>query len=208
MKRCMTLCLLAFTLLACGSQKLLAIPAGATVIILGDSLSYGTGAAKGEDYPALLAKRTDWHIINASVPGDSTAQGLARLPHLLETHRPLLLIVVLGGNDFLGNIDIAETEANLRSMIQSTKLNNVQTLLVAIPDYQPVKAALAGLRDHPLYAKLAAETNVPLADKVFSVVLSNSALKADHVHPNAQGYQLIEAKLQAKLTALGLYKPQ
>jgi len=209
MKKWIILWLLALALLACSSsQKLKAIPAGSTVVILGDSLSCGTGAAKGEEYPALLAARTAWHIINAGVPGDSTAQGLARLPDLLATHQPLLLIVALGGNDFLRNIDVAETEANLRAIIQAAKLNNVQTVLVAIPDYQPVKAALVGLSDHPLYATLAAETDVLLADEIFSKVLSNRALKTDYVHPNALGYRLIEEKLQAKLTALGLFKAQ
>ncbi|QVL44802.1 MAG: arylesterase [Methylophilaceae bacterium] len=209
MKKCIACCLFTLSLLACTtSQQLAAIPAGSTVVILGDSLSYGKGAARGEDYPSLLAERTDWHIVNAGVPGDTSAQGLARLPELLATHRPTLLMIVLGGNDFLRNINVVETEANIRAIIQVAKLNKVQAILVAIPNYQPVKAALVGLSDHPLYAKLAAETNVALVEEVFSEVLSNSALKADYVHPNAAGYQMIEAKLHAKLMALGLFKAQ
>lgn len=95
------LALLSLTLFACSSEsKLPALPSNSTVLILGDSLSYGTGATKGEDYPTLLAQNTGWQIINAGVPGDTTAQGLARLPNLLVEHQPSLLIVELGGNDF------------------------------------------------------------------------------------------------------------
>lgn len=205
MKRFITLWLLTIALVACSSsEKLAAIPAGATVVILGDSLSYGTGAAKGEDYPTLLAQQTGWHIINAGVPGDTSAQGLARLSDLLQMHQPALLMIELGGNDFLRNINIAETEANLRAIIQMAQSNNIQTLLVAIPDYQPVKAAFGGLSDHPMYAKLAEETNIPLVKDIFSDVLSKNSLKADYVHPNAAGYQQVEQEMRESLVALGL----
>ena len=75
-----------FTLVSCGksAEKYAAIPQGATVLILGDSLSYGTGANAGEDYPSLLAKTTAWKIINEGVPSDTTAGGLERLPALIQ----------------------------------------------------------------------------------------------------------------------------
>lgn len=202
------LCILSAAVAACSSAtndiNVSAIPKDATVLILGDSLSYGTGAAKGEDYPTLLAQRTGWDIINAGVPGDTSAQGLARLPDLLQMHQPALLMIELGGNDFLRNINIAETEANLRAIIQMAQSNNIQTLLVAIPDYQPVKAAFGGLSDHPMYAKLAEETNIPLVKDIFSDVLSKNSLKADYVHPNAAGYQQVEQDMRESLVALGL----
>jgi acyl-CoA thioesterase I len=204
--RFITFCLLSLALAACSGEKLATIPAGSTVLILGDSLSYGTGAAEGEDYPTLLAQRTGWNIINAGVPGDTSAQGLERLPSLLEAHQPALLVVELGGNDFLRNIDINQTEANLRAIISAAQLKRVQALLVAIPDYQPVRAALGVLSDHPIYAKLAEETHVPLVEEVFTDVLSNNSLKADYVHPNAEGYKIVEAHLGAVLNELGLFK--
>ena len=98
----LAICFITCCLAACNSkEKLPAIPAGSTVLILGDSLSFGTGAGKGQDYPTLLAVNTGWNIINAGVPGDTSAQGLARLPDLLEVHQPTVLMVELGGNDFL-----------------------------------------------------------------------------------------------------------
>ncbi len=198
---------IAFALVACNSeQKLPVLPPDSAVLILGDSLSYGTGATKGEDYPTLLAQNTGWRIVNAGVPGDTTAQGLARLPNLLLEHQPSLLIVELGGNDFLKKVPIAQTENNLKAIIEQAKHNQIMTLLIAIPDYQPAKAAFGGLSDHALYEKLSKETETPLIEEIFSEVLSNNALKADYVHPNAVGYQQVETKLRASLIDLGLFK--
>jgi len=204
--RLLSLLYLACLLLACGNEKLPAIPAGSTVLVLGDSLSYGTGAAEHQDYPTLLAQNTGWNIINAGVPGNTSEQGLARLPALLEEHQPALLMIVLGGNDFLKKVPVSQTIANLNTMIQMGKSKNSTTLLVAIPDYQPVKAAFGGLSDHTLYATLAKETQTPFIEDVFSPVLSKNALKADYVHPNAQGYRQVEERLRASLIKLGLIK--
>lgn len=90
-------------LLACGAKTppVAAVPAGASVLALGDSLTAGVGARPGEDWPSLLAEHTGWEVTNAGVSGDTSAQGLARLPALLQEHAPLLVIVGLGGNDFL-----------------------------------------------------------------------------------------------------------
>jgi acyl-CoA thioesterase I len=195
---------LACILVGCGNEKLPVIPAGSTVLVLGDSLSYGTGAAEHQDYPTLLAQNTGWNMINAGVPGDTSEQGLARLPALLEEHQPTLLMIVLGGNDFLKKVPLSQTVANLNNMIQMGQSKSITTILVAIPDYQPVKAAFGGLSDHALYATLAKETQTPLIEDVFSPVLSKNALKADYVHPNAQGYRQVEERLRESLIALGL----
>lgn len=204
--RLLTLCCFTWLLCACGGEKLPAIPEGSTVLVLGDSLSYGTGAEEHQDYPTLLAQHTGWNIINAGVPGDTSEQGLARLPALLEEHQPALLMIELGGNDFLNKIPISQTIDNLKTIIQMGQSKNITTLLVAIPDYQPVKAAFGGLSDHPLYETLSKETQTPLIEDVFSPVLSKNALKADYVHPNAQGYRQAEEQLRASLIDLGLLK--
>jgi len=91
------------------------------VLILGDSLSYGTGANQGEDYPSLLAKTTGWQIINEGVPGDTTAGGLERLPALLEQDNPKLLIVELGGNDFIHQLPQSDTIRNLKAILALPK---------------------------------------------------------------------------------------
>lgn len=194
-------------LTACGaSEKQAPVANGATVLVLGDSLTYGTGANAGEDYPALLAANTGWQVINAGVPGDTSAQGLARLPALLAEHQPQLLVIALGGNDFLQRLPVAETSTNLKLALAQAKAKNIRTVLVAIPEFSPLKAAVGHLTDHPLYETLAKETNTPLVEAVFSEVLSESQLRADQVHPNAAGYQAVGTKMTAALKQLGLVK--
>ena len=194
-----------FALVSCGksAEKYAAIPQDATVLILGDSLSYGTGANTGEDYPSLLTKTTGWNIINEGVPGDTTAGGLARLPDLLEVYQPKLLIVELGGNDLLRQTSPTEITQNLSSILGLAKAQGIQAILVAIPEISPFKAAVGSLSDHPLYEKLAKETNTPLIADVFSDVLSDRALKADQIHPNAQGYIEVGKQMAEKLKELG-----
>jgi len=186
-----------------GSEKHAAIPQGTTVLILGDSLSYGTGANAGEDYPTLLAKSTGWQIINEGVPGDTTAGGLERLPALLEQHQPKLLIVELGGNDLLRQTSQTEIISNLKAILAVAKAQNMQAILVAIPEFSPLKATFGNLSDHPLYAAIAKETTTPLIADVFSQVLSDRDLKSDQIHANAKGYAVVSQQMHEKLKELG-----
>ena len=197
--------LILITLAACGSDQPenAAIPQGATVLVLGDSLSYGTGANAGEDYPSLIAKAMNWNIVNAGVPGDTTAGGLARLPDLLNQHQPKLLIVELGGNDFLRRLPQDQTIANLKSILSLSKAQGISTVLVAIPEFNVLLAAVGNLSDHTMYETIAEETATPLITEVFSDVLSDKSLKADEVHPNAQGYMEVGNKMREKLKQLG-----
>jgi acyl-CoA thioesterase I len=192
-------------LTACGADlpKQSALPAGSKVLILGDSLSYGTGAKQGEDYPTLLAQSTGWDIINAGIPGDTTAGGLTRIESLIQEHQPNLLIVELGGNDFLQRMPAKTTEANLKAILAKAKVSNTKTLLLAIPEFSPLMAAVGNLSDHPMYIRIAEETETPVASEVFSGVLSDRTLKADQVHPNSQGYAQVAVKLQSALKELG-----
>lgn len=197
--------LLIILILASCSQgeKYPPIPKGSAVVVLGDSLSYGTGANTGEDYPTLLAKSTGWNIINAGIPGDTTAGGLERLPELLEEHQPKLLIVELGGNDLLHQTPQSEIMTNLKNILTLAKAQGVKTILVAIPEVSALKAVVGNLSDHPLYETIAQETATPLIEGVFSEVLSERDLKADQIHPNAQGYAEVGKKMIEFLKQLG-----
>ena len=206
MNKIILICLLLLSACSADKPQYTSIPAGSTVLVLGDSLSYGTGANKGEDYPALLAKRSGWQIVNEGVLGDTTAQGLARLPQLLEQHKPKLLIVALGGNDFLQQLPLAETTDNLKAILAQSKAQSVIAVMVAIPEFNQVKAAFGNLADHPLYKEIAKESATPLITNVFSEVLSDNKLKSDQVHPNAKGYEVVSEQLAAKLKDLGFSK--
>jgi acyl-CoA thioesterase I len=179
------------------------IPQGATVLVLGDSLSFGTGANEGEDYPTLLAKNTGWQMINAGVPGDTSAGGLQRLPDLLAEHQPKLLIVELGGNDLLRQVPKSQTISNLKAILAQAKAQNIPSVLVAIPEISALRAAIGQLSDHPLYEEIAKETGTVLIADVFSEVLSDNDLKSDQIHANAKGYAEVSRKISEQLKQLG-----
>ena len=204
LKHLVTIALLPLILIACSSEpQFPPLPKGANVLILGDSLSHGTGAADGEDYPSLLAASTGWNIINAGVPGDTSAAGLQRLPALLERHEVDLLIVELGGNDFIRRVPQQQTVDNLRAILSEARANGIQPLLLAIPAFSPFGAAVGSLSDHELYQELANETGTPLIEDIFSDVLASNALKSDPIHPNAEGYRLVEEGLRKALSKKG-----
>lgn len=189
---------------ACGSNRQYsAIPANSKVIILGDSLTFGTGAGKGEDYPSLLALNSGWNIINEGVPGNTTADALERLPNILEESEISLLIIALGGNDFLRHTPEQETVNHLTRTLTLAKAKDIQVVLLAIPEFNPISAAVGRLSDHFLYEKLAKTTDTPLVENVFSDVLEDQHLKSDPIHPNAAGYRVVEEKLRSALFKLG-----
>lgn len=192
-----------FMLFACSKPAHDPIPAGSTVLILGDSISYGTGANKGEDYPTLLAARTGWNVINAGVPGDTSAGGLERLPDLLEEHAPKFVIVELGGNDFLQQQASSQVASNLKSILSEIKSRDIPATMIAVPSFSPVAAAVGNLSDSPIYRQVGEETQTPVVEDILAEVLSKNSLKADPIHPNATGYRKFEEALAEALKDLG-----
>ena len=198
------LLLTAVALAACGKKapKHSALPRGSAVLALGDSLTYGYGANPTESYPARLAELTGWAITNGGVSGDTSAQALARLPELLREHTPRLVIISIGGNDFLRRQPENETRTNIRAIIQACKAAGAETLLVGVPGVG-VGAALGYPGDHPLYADLAKAENVPYYANGWSQILGKDALKSDQIHPNAAGYAEFARGLTAYLKENG-----
>lgn len=198
------LLLTAAALAACGKKapKHSALPRGSAVLALGDSLTYGYGANPTESYPARLAELTGWTVTNGGVSGDTSAQALARLPELLREHTPRLVIISIGGNDFLRRQPENETRTNIRAIIQACKAAGAETLLVGVPGVG-VGAALGYPGDHPLYADLAKAENVPYYANGWSQILGKDALKSDQIHPNAAGYDTFARGLAAYLKENG-----
>ena len=173
---------------ACGRKKTASrVPPGAAVLALGDSLTWGTGATPETSYPAVLATLTGWRIANAGVPGDTAQQALQRLPALLQEHQPQLVIVSIGGNDFLRRLPEADTRRDIRAICEQARARGAQVLLVAVPAFS-ASAALGRPSDHALYADLARELKLPLYEKGWSTVLARPEWRSDWVHANAQGY--------------------
>jgi lysophospholipase L1-like esterase len=180
------------------------VPGGATVLALGDSLTFGTGAQPQEAWTALLQQASGWVVVNAGVPGDTSAQALARLPQLLQEHRPQLVVVSIGGNDFLRRLPESETRDNVRRICEQARAAGAQVLLVAVPRLSLIAAAAGSLTDHGLYAQVADELGIVLQRQGWAEVLSDETLRADAVHANALGYAQFARSLAATARAAGL----
>ena len=190
---------LALTVAACGSKvpQLAKLAPGDVIVAFGDSLTYGTGAAEHESFPAVLEKLIARKVVRAGVPGEVTAQGLERLPAVLDEHRPKLVIICLGGNDMLRSLGEAQTVANLRAMLHKVRESGAQAVLVGVP-----RPAL--LTSAPqFYADLAGEFGIPHESAVVTSVLYKSELRSDPIHPNAQGYRKIAEALAGLLRKAG-----
>jgi acyl-CoA thioesterase I len=157
----------------------------ATILAFGDSLTYGTGAAEAESYPAVLARLTGHRVVNAGVPGELSVSGTQRLPELLDRERPALLILCHGGNDLLNRLDQRQMADNLRTMIKAARDRGVAVVLLAVPSF-----GLA-LKPPPLYQEIAAEFSLPLERTALPRILGKRSLKSDQIHPNAAGYRML-----------------
>ena len=181
-----------------------AVPPGATVLALGDSLTAGMGAPAEAAYPAVLQRLTGWKVVNGGVSGDTSAQALQRLPALLQQHRPALVIVGIGGNDFLRRQSASATRANLYRICTEARAAGAQVLLVAVPELTLLAASAGWLSDHAMYEEIATELQIPLHPKGWSTVLADASLRSDQIHANAAGYERFAQGLAATLKASGL----
>lgn len=193
-----------FFITACsgGRDKEQVLPIGSVVVALGDSITQGVGASSDTAWPTLLAQSSGWQVINAGVSGDTSAQALARLPELLQKHKPALVIVSIGGNDFLRRQPQSVTRANIDAILRTIKESGSRALLIGVPKLN-LGAALGMLSDHELYEELAKAHKVSLLSGAWGEVMKESRLMSDQVHPNAQGYAEFAARLQKFLRKRG-----
>jgi lysophospholipase L1-like esterase len=183
------------------------VDVGAAVLALGDSLTFGTGATPDTSYPAALASLTGWRVVNAGVPGDTSAQALQRLPSLLQEHQPVLVLVSIGGNDLLRRLPEADTRANVQRICELARGAGAQVLLLAVPRPSVAAAITGSLSDHPMYAELADALHVPLQAHGWSAVLADESLRADQIHANARGYAQVARNVRDTARAVGLLAP-
>jgi acyl-CoA thioesterase-1 len=189
----------AFSVAGCGDKvpPLPLLGANDVVVAFGDSLTFGTGAAENESYPAVLAQLMRHKVVGAGVPGEVTEQALQRLPDVLAEHKPRIVIVCLGGNDMLRHLAEADTIANLRSIVRDVKASGAAAVLVGVP-----RPAL--LTSAPkFYEEIAKEFGIPYEGAIVTSVLYKPDLKSDTIHPNARGYRKIAEALAALLHKAG-----
>lgn len=183
------------------------LPADAVVLAFGDSITAGVGASREFAYPARLAATTGWQVINAGVSGDTAQAAGKRLTTLLATHQPAVLILELGGNDFLRQTSAARVQTYLHGMIREARASGALVVLVAVPGLSLLRASIGALSDSPIYAELAREEGVILVPAVLSDILSDESLRADEIHPNALGHEALSTGILAVLGEVGLFLP-
>jgi acyl-CoA thioesterase-1 len=196
-------------LLAC---TVLAVPAGAqapspVLLVVGDSISAGYGLAKGEGWVDLLAARLKQdgyreRVVNASISGDTTAGGRARLPALLREHRPSIVVLELGGNDALRGGNLDATRANLDAMVKAVQAAHARPLIVGMkvpPNYGLAYAR----RFDALFLDVAKAHKVPVVPYVFEGFGDDLAqFQADRIHPVAAAQSRILGNVWPTLAPL------
>ena len=199
MKRQFAFLLTAALLAGCGGAKtkLEKLYSGAVILAFGDSLTFGTGASRSESYPAVLERNIGRKVVNAGVPGETSGQGLDRLPGVLDEVKPKLLILCHGGNDFLRRLGDAQAASNVREMIRLARGKDIPVLLLATPK--------PGLPPSipTFYGEIATELAVPFEEGVIRTVLFDNRLKSDMVHPNGAGYARIADAVEKVLKKSG-----
>jgi acyl-CoA thioesterase-1 len=176
----------ALSLLLCGSSAY-----AGTLLVVGDSISAAFGMDTRQGWVALLEQRLnkqgfDHQVVNASISGDTSAGGAARLPALLAEHQPELVIIELGGNDGLRGQPPAQLQQNLAAMVQASQQKGAQVLILGMqlpPNYgQRYTTAFAAV-----FPQVASEFSVPLVPFVLEGVGGvPEMMQADGIHPTAE----------------------
>ena len=161
--------------------------AGSTILVLGDSISAAYGIQREQGWVSRLQARLadDWQVVNASISGETTGGGLARLPDALDTHNPAVVIIELGGNDGLRGYPIERIRDNLSRMVDLALGAGGRVLLVGMeipPNYGPrYTRAFAGL-----FSEVAERHQVALVPFLLErVALLPELMQDDGIHPTA-----------------------
>lgn len=170
--------------------------ADGTILVFGDSISAGYGIKAGEGWAALLQKRLasqgyGYRVVNASVSGETTSGGSARLSRALELHKPRVLVLELGANDGLRGLPLDVSRSSLAAMIESAQANDAKVLLLGMripPNYGPRYAE--GFAH--MYVELAKKYKVPLVPFFMEkVALRSDLMQSDGLHPTAAAQPLL-----------------
>ena len=178
-------CLVCFALVSSAAQ-----PQAPVLLVLGDSISAGYGLAQGEGWVTLLSQRLarDGYrerVVNASISGDTTAGGRARLPALLGEHRPSIVVIELGGNDALRGGNLDATRANLDAIVAAVQAAHAKPLIVGIA-VPPNYGAAYARRFEALFADVAKARRAALVPYVFAGFGDDLAqFQPDRIHPTA-----------------------
>jgi acyl-CoA thioesterase I len=169
---------------------------GTKIIAFGDSLVAGRGATNGNDFVSLLSRRIRFPIVNAGRSGDTTRSALERLDRDVLSRNPKIVIVLLGGNDFLRRVPVEETFANLHEVVSRIRERGAAVVLVGVS---------VGLFSDPYgreYENLARSAAAGLVPDILDGIIGHADRMSDSIHPNDRGYQLMADRLEPMLREL------
>ena len=177
------------------------------IVVLGDSISAGYGIEVDQGWVALLQKKLlanklDYSISNASISGDTSAGGLARIDQILTRQKPVMVLIELGANDGLRGLSPTVMKNNLAEIIRRVRQTDAKVMLLGIkipPSYGQRYIELF----YSIYPQLAKENAIPLIPSILEdVALVNDLMQPDGLHPNAKAQALIADKIAAYLFPL------
>ncbi|MFH0985509.1 MAG: GDSL-type esterase/lipase family protein [Candidatus Omnitrophota bacterium] len=169
---------------------------GTEIVCFGDSLTFGFGAGKGEDYPSVLRTRTKLPVFNAGVLGDTTQSALVRLEKDVFPHDPKIVIITLGGNDVLRAVDWRETLANAEKIIDRIQKRGAVVVWAAVRTGILNDPILDGLK------KMATQKHFILIPDILRGILFDPRYKYDQIHPNSDGYELMADRIFQQIKPL------
>ncbi|MFQ5952194.1 MAG: GDSL-type esterase/lipase family protein [Candidatus Omnitrophota bacterium] len=166
---------------------------GTNIICFGDSITYGSGVERGEDYPSRLAELLGREVINAGRGGDTTEDALMRVDSDVLENDPYIVIVEFGANDYLRDLPKDKALENLREVISRIQDEGAMTALFDASG----GSSLLGAYNiyHKDMKRLARETGSIFIPHVMEGIMRKASLKVDRFHPNAEGYRIIAERV-------------
>jgi acyl-CoA thioesterase I len=167
--------------------------AGENIICFGDSLTFGTGAAKGMDYPSQLSRMISRPVLNKGFPGDTTDRALARLEQEVLSQSPRIVLITLGGNDLKNGVPKDTAFRNLKKITESIQAKGALVVIGGID------LPIGGRGFDEGYKRLCNETGAILIPNIFEGIMGNMSFMSDSIHPNDAGYTRMAEKFYGAL---------
>lgn len=168
---------------------------GTDVVAFGDSLVAGVGSSQGNDFVSLVSNNLHQPIANLGHPGDTTADGIARLSEL-DAYKPKVVLLLLGGNDHLQKIPITETRKNLATIIENIQSRGAIVLLLG------VRGGLLSDNFNSMFKELRDTYHTAYVSDVLGGLFGDDRYMSDPVHPNDAGYKIIAERVSVVLEKL------
>lgn len=165
---------------------------GRTVVVFGDSLSYGQGAGAGRSYPDLLGQKINRPVVNLGRNGE-TAVGAARRIEEALAQEPYMVLIEFGGNDFMRGLGFEQTVQAVTDMVESVQNAGAVAVVVDTGGYYGMN------KYSKAYRKIAEEKGAVFVEGILDGIFGKKRLMSDQIHPNAQGYEMVAEKVYEEI---------